>query len=584
MRRLAFKGLFLSIVLISTGVWSNPPQFAQHEAQINYQIILKLNDNSPLTQELLDKIGRNLNLPVELELINPMAGQSYLVKMKPSQLASVLQQKKLSKFQLFNQVMILLNEQKAKQYILYASEDIVHPVEKPSRAMKPAYDMDYHPLQWDEYLAPGGVELESAPGLKDLAWQLTQGSPSVIVAVIDTGLVPNLDIQSNVLPGWNFVNNIRDVMDNTVGCVTQSSCHGTHVAGTIAALGLKKNGNTLPIGMGPQLKILPEKVFSASSGASDSNIINAMYWAVGDSVPGVPNNPNPAKVLNLSLGTSTPVACSAAYIDAINAINKKALIIFAAGNENRNASLFSPGNCANIISSGVLTIAATDIQGLRATYSNYGKPVTLAAPGGEDNSSPNGILSLGRGDTFIYMAGTSMAAPHIAGIAGLIYSYAKNLNMTLTPQQVQKLLLDNTSNFGESTDPDINCNPSATKSCGVGIVNAFSALKAVNSQYKAVFVPPSYTMLNLKNHSGVVICSAGMLIPAFPINTKIPVTGNNYTGYWLVAKTGCDAKGIFGSPIINGLSLRYGLKNQFTFIAPKGLTCQAINQTSIGCK
>ena len=91
-------------------------------------------------------------------------------------------------------------------------------------------------------------------------------------------------------------------------------------------------------------------------------------------------------------------------------------------------------------------------------------------------------------------------------------------------------------------------------------------------------------MLNLKNHSGAVICSAEMLIPALPVNTKIPVQDNNYTGYWLVAKAGCDSQSIFESPLINGLSLSYGLKNQFIFIAPKGLTCQAINKTSIGCK
>jgi hypothetical protein len=183
-------------------------------------------------------------------------------------------------------------------------------------------------------------------------------------------------------------------------------------------------------------------------------------------VPGVPNNPNPAKVLNLSLGGQSPT-CDTATQDAINAITAAgATVVVSAGNSNADASGFTPANCT-----GVITIAATNRDGSRAGYSNYGATVEISAPGGETATPSNGVLStLNTGtqgpvaDTYAYYQGTSMAAPHVTGVVSLLYS----LNPSLTPGQVLQILQDTVTHFpGGST-----CN---TSNCGSGIVNAGAA-------------------------------------------------------------------------------------------------------------
>ena len=122
-----------------------------------------------------------------------------------------------------------------------------------------------------------------------------------------------------------------------------------------------------------------------------SDILDAMTWAAGLAVPGVPNNPNPAKVVNLSLGGGGP--CDAIFAQPIinNVIAAGTTVVIAAGNSNSDAVNFSPGNC-----NGVITVAATQRAGARASYSNYGTTVEIAAPGGGDG---NYILStLNSGD------------------------------------------------------------------------------------------------------------------------------------------------------------------------------------------
>jgi serine protease len=197
-----------------------------------------------------------------------------------------------------------------------------------------------------------------------------------------------------------------------------------------------------------------------------------MRWAAGLSVVGVPANANPAKVLNLSLGGSG--SCSATYQSAINAINAVGgIIAIAAGNSNTNASGFQPANC-----NGVVTVASTDRDGNRAFYSNFGTVVEISAPGGETNTSPapqNGVLStLNAGLTtpgaasYAYYQGTSMAAPHIAGILSLMVSISPTLNYTQSVQVLQ----DTAQAFPAGS----NC---STSTCGAGIADAAAALFAL---------------------------------------------------------------------------------------------------------
>jgi hypothetical protein len=187
-------------------------------------------------------------------------------------------------------------------------------------------------------------------------------------------------------------------------------------------------------------------------------------------VSGAPNNTNPAKVLNLSLGGRA--ACGSTYQDAINAIVAAgATVVVSAGNSNADAVNYRPGNCADVI-----TVAATNRNGSRAFYSNYGSVVEISAPGGETNTnSTNGVLStLNTGtqgpvaDTYTYYQGTSMAAPHVAGIASLLYS----LNPAITPAQVLATLQSTVTPFPGGS----SCN---TSICGSGIVNAGLAVAAI---------------------------------------------------------------------------------------------------------
>lgn len=318
------------------------------------------------------------------------------------------------------------------------------------------------------------------------AWDLTRGSGNVVVAVLDTGVLPHTDLLARLVPGYDFVSDLRAANDSTARdsdatdpgdwitsaeassfgrtSAASSSWHGTHVAGIIAATANNKFGVS---GVAPGVRILPVRVLG-KGGGTGSDIADGIVWAAGGSVPGVPSNPNPAKVINLSLGGAG--TCTQTYQDAINfARSRGATVVVAAGNEAALASTSRPANCA-----GVVSVAAVSKSGGLASYSNYGSAVTLAAPGGDQGDL---ILSLGdqgtrsplRDQSLVYSAGTSMAAPAVSGVAALMLS----VNPALTPTQVQSVLTSTVSRFPSATGSDCN-----TSRCGTGILNALSAVRA----------------------------------------------------------------------------------------------------------
>lgn len=330
------------------------------------------------------------------------------------------------------------------------------------------------------------------------AWNVTTGSANTVVAVIDTGIIFNhADLVGRTVAGYDFIsdafigndgngrdNNPADPGDwitaNECGfphSAQSSSWHGSHVAGTIGAA---TNNGTGVAGINWKAKILPVRVLGKCGGFT-SDIVDGMRWAAGLSVTGVPNNANPAKVLNLSLGGSG--ACSATEQNAINAIvNAGTTIVIAAGNENQNASNASPGNCNNVI-----TVAATNRNGNRAFYSNFGSVVEISAPGGDTSSfASDGILStLDSGATgpmndnaYAYYQGTSMAAPHVAGVVSLVLAVYPNL----TPAQMTQHLQTTVTAFPSGS----SCN---TSICGAGIVNAHLAVT------QQIFVPDEFIYL-----------------------------------------------------------------------------------------
>ncbi len=225
------------------------------------------------------------------------------------------------------------------------------------------------------------------------AWDETKGD-GVTVAVIDTGVTKVPDLKSTkVIKGYDFVNDKISANDD--------NGHGTHVAGTIAQ---STNNGYGVAGIAYEAQIMPLKVLSAGGGGTVADIAEAIKFAAD----------NHADVINMSLGGGGE---SHLMKEAINyAYDKGVVIVAAAGNENRNASSY-PARYPRVIS-----VVATDAAGEKAPYSNYGAGVDISAPGGSETAKiiQNTIDPSTGESTFVGFQGTSMAAPHVAGVAALI--------------------------------------------------------------------------------------------------------------------------------------------------------------------
>jgi len=338
-----------------------------------------------------------------------------------------------------------------------------------------------YPQQWHYFdngaaagQAPGGINLPSA-------WDTNKGSAAVVVAVIDTGILPNHEDISgspNLVSGYDMISDPsmandgggRDMDASDPGdaiaaneCypgspAQPSSWHGTHVAGTI---GVGKTNNGVGVaGVNWFVKVQPVRVLGKCGGTM-VDINDAIRWAAGLAVPGAPSNPTPAKVINMSLGGASPCVASPATQAAINdAIARGVTVVVAAGNESADAAGFIPASC-----NGVITVAAGDRRGYLATrYSNYGARVDLMAPGGDvrqdsdGDGNPDGVLSMVQGG-YAWYNGTSMAAPHTAGVAALLLAQ----DASRTPDQVRNLLKSNALPRTATQCP---------KPCGAGLLSA----------------------------------------------------------------------------------------------------------------
>ncbi len=342
---------------------------------------------------------------------------------------------------------------------------------EPDRILQPLYVPNdaLYPQQWALSDATGGI------GAPD-AWNQTTGT-GVVIAVIDTGVRPHADLAANLLPGYDFITNPTIAADGngrdadpsdpgdwapagacgTGSAARNSSWHGTHVAGLAAAVGGNGVGVT---GVAFGARILPLRALGRCGGYT-SDIADAIVWAAGGTVTGLPQNQTPAKVINLSLGGNG--ACDITSQNAITAARAKgASVIVAAGNSNTNASGSSPANC-----SGVIAVAATSKAGGKASYSNFGTNVTVAAPGGDSGAGLVSTLNAGAttpgADSYASYMGTSMATPVVSGVAALMLS----VNPALTPDQVASLLKSSARAF-----------PAVCSGCGAGIVNANAAVTA----------------------------------------------------------------------------------------------------------
>jgi serine protease len=323
------------------------------------------------------------------------------------------------------------------------------------------------PKQWDMFEPAGSVNAQNA-------WSTTLGQGAT-VAVLDTGVTLHPDLVPNLLQGYNFVSDTTpgngggrgpgaiDPGDACPSAGSNSSWHGTHVTGTIAAVGNNGIGVT---GVAPQAKVLPVRVLGQCGGQT-SDIVDGMVWAAGGAVNGVPTNTTPVKAMNMSLGSENP--CLNTFHDAVIQVNQLgAAVIVAAGNASHNVRDAEPASCP-----GVIAVGANNRAGGRAYYSNYGAMVAVSAPGGElflDSPPDNGIIStLNDGATtlgnyiYAYDQGTSMATPHVTGTVALMLS----VNPNLTPAQIRQILISTARPFG-----------AYCAACGAGIVDAAAAVQA----------------------------------------------------------------------------------------------------------
>ena len=377
--------------------------------------------------------------------------------------------------------------------------------------------------QWSLWEATGGVNVEAA-------WALNALGNSVIVAVLDTGVITtNADLTARLGVGVDLVSedrvadvstamfarygqfatandgNGRDADASDPGnwiaedekgqapfldCkfAADSDWHGTQIAGIISAT---RNNAIGLAGVAPLVSILPVRVLGKCGGYV-SDVADGIRWAAGRSgISGAAMvNAAPAQVINLSLGSEGP--CAVAEQQAINdarVAGVKAIVAAAGNAAGANATNFAPGNCANVI-----TVVATDRRGSRAPYSSIGAIAAIAAPGGcsgiwcPGQSDADAILTLSNtgakgpmpaGDTLRAAFGTSEAAAHVSGVAALMLS----ANPLITEAQLLTRLKS-------SARPFVDCSCTTT-ACGAGLVDAGRAVLAATGSPPPALPPSS---------------------------------------------------------------------------------------------
>lgn len=259
---------------------------------------------------------------------------------------------------------------------------------------------------------PWGVDRINA----DLAWATTKGL-AIKVGIVDTGIdLSHPDLIANIKGNVNTINPLKSGNDD--------NGHGTHVAGTVAAV-----DNTIGvIGVGPEIYLYAVKVLSRNGSGWLSDIIEGLQWCIN----------NGMQVVNMSLGTYSNIQ---SFHDAIIAVYNSGIVMVAAmGNDGVSAPLYPAAY------DEVIAVAASDINNQIPNWSNYGSHVDLTGPGVN-------IYSTYKGSTYKNLSGTSMATPHVAGGAALVLtttvgSYDSNLNGAWDPIEVQNKLQDTAENLG----------------------------------------------------------------------------------------------------------------------------------------
>ena len=300
-------------------------------------------------------------------------------------------------------------------------------------------------------------------------WEFQTEAPSIVVAVLDTGITKdNEDIDPDVLvAGYDFVSKPEDSQDGhgrdpdpsdvdfNGACLSPlAKWHGTQVASLIGAV--KTNNQKGIAGINWKVKIQPIRVMGPCGG-DITDVADAIRWAVGKHVDGVPDNITPARIINLSMEGKAKCSDIPEVQSAIDeAIKAGAIIVVAAGNYNRDVSRTYPASC-----NGVIVVAASDVNGKLTNYSGYGPGVTIMAPGGDffDVPKPTGILTAVKGD-YAFNKGTSFSAPIVSGVLALWLAAKPSLSHDEVLQLIKSAAIRRDS---------LQC----PRLCGFGLFNAF---------------------------------------------------------------------------------------------------------------
>lgn len=354
----------------------------------------------------------------------------------------------------------------------------------------------------------------------DAAWGFTEGDAGVVVAVIDGGFATyHKDLRDNLLPGYDFA-----FMDPDPSSTTVCLEHGTHVAGTVAATW---NSTYNIIGVAPGVKVRPVRVGYESGGdcALDMGaVLNGLGYAAGYELEGVPRIP-PVDVINMSLGG---YGYSEIFDKAVGLVLEAGVsIVAAAGNDGVDTVMYPAAY------DGVIGVSAIDITEQLASYSNAGPQIDVAAPGGDVTTDLNGdgyadgVLSLGwyfAGNTeeWVFMDGTSMASPHVAGVVALM----KSVNPDLDPATTVFLLRSSARDLGL---------PGPDTYYGWGMVDAGAAVEMARDASRARF---SEVIVRLRSGASVVASVKASASGAFSLGQ---VPAGSYT---LEAGTDRDGDGL----------------------------------------
>ena len=378
--------------------------------------------------------------------------------------------------------------------------------------------------QWHYYNTGSGIHEKQIAGMdvnvKD-AWQYCTGDPSIVVAVIDDGVdYTHEDLKANMWvnkgeiadngiddDGNGYIDDVHGYNHCTGGKISWENDHGTHVAGTVAAV----NNNSKGVcgvaggdGSGNGVRIMSSQLFSGTIKGNSEMSARAFKYAAdngaviaqcswGYDAGSIPNDANYKRVAGVEYD-------GILYFQSVknSDILDGGLVIFASGNDDYHQSGY-PGGYRDFIS-----VAATGCDGMPAYYTNYGPGVNISAPGGDmkNHGNKGGVLSTLTNNRYGYMQGTSMACPHVSGVAALGLSYAKKLGKHFSLEEFTSMLLLSTNNIEPILATNAEMEFKYSGKMGTGSIDALRMLMNVEGVPCVAVTKGSLNMIDLRPYLG----------------------------------------------------------------------------------